>query len=69
MTATYWEVGRRIVEFEQGGEQRAEYGKEFLKRLASRSQLGVKVENSHLGETITNSAKLLPLEVKQINNK
>lgn len=42
---------------------------EFLKRLASSSQLGVKVENSHLGETITNSAKLLPLEVKQINNK
>jgi predicted nuclease of restriction endonuclease-like (RecB) superfamily len=34
MTATYWEVGRRIVEFEQGGEGRAEYGKELLKRLA-----------------------------------
>jgi hypothetical protein len=29
MTATYWEIGRRIVEFEQGGEQRAEYGKEL----------------------------------------
>jgi len=35
MTATYWEVGRRIVEFEQGGEQRAEYGKELLMRLAA----------------------------------
>jgi hypothetical protein len=34
MTATYWEVGRRIVEFEQGGEKRAEYGKELLKQLA-----------------------------------
>jgi predicted nuclease of restriction endonuclease-like (RecB) superfamily len=34
MTATYWEVGRRIVEFEQGGERRAEYGEELLKRLA-----------------------------------
>jgi hypothetical protein len=34
MTATYWEVGRRIVEFEQGGEKRAEYGKALLKRLA-----------------------------------
>ena len=33
MTATYWEIGRRIVEFEQGGEERAEYGKELLKRL------------------------------------
>lgn len=34
MTATYWEVGRRIVEFEQGGKQRAAYGEELLKRLA-----------------------------------
>jgi predicted nuclease of restriction endonuclease-like (RecB) superfamily len=34
MTATYWEVGRRIVEFEQGGEKRAEYGEELLDRLA-----------------------------------
>ena len=34
MTATYWEVGRRIVEFEQGGRKRAGYGEELLKRLA-----------------------------------
>jgi len=34
MTATYWEIGRRIVEFEQGGDRRAEYGVELLKRLA-----------------------------------
>ena len=34
MTATYWEIGRRIVEFEQGGEKRAEYGDVLLKRLA-----------------------------------
>ncbi|MEI6147761.1 MAG: DUF1016 N-terminal domain-containing protein [bacterium] len=27
MTATYWEIGHRIVEFEQGGKSRAEYGK------------------------------------------
>lgn len=33
LTATYWEIGRRIVEFEQGGEARAEYGTELLKRL------------------------------------
>ena len=26
LTATYWEVGRRIVEFEQAGKARAEYG-------------------------------------------
>ncbi len=34
MTATYWELGRRIVEFEQGGEKRAGYGESLLKRLA-----------------------------------
>jgi hypothetical protein len=34
MTATYWEIGRRIVEFEQGGKRRAEYGEELLVRLS-----------------------------------
>ena len=34
MTATYWEIGRRIVEFEQRGKKRAEYGEELLQRLA-----------------------------------
>lgn len=33
LTATYWDIGRRIVEFEQGGEARAEYGTELLQRL------------------------------------
>ncbi len=27
MTATYWQVGRRIVESEQGGASRAGYGR------------------------------------------
>src|SRR5882724_1034810 len=34
MTATYWEMGRRIVEFEQGGKKRAAYGEMLLKRLS-----------------------------------
>ena len=34
MTAAYWLVGRRIVEFEQSGEERAEYGAALLERLA-----------------------------------
>jgi predicted nuclease of restriction endonuclease-like (RecB) superfamily len=34
MTATYWEIGRRIVEFEQQGRVRAEYGETLLERLA-----------------------------------
>src|ERR1035441_415460 len=35
MTATYWESGRRIVEHEQAGEKRAEYGEELVRRLAA----------------------------------
>jgi len=34
MTATYWEIGRRIVEAEQGGERRAAYGERLVERLA-----------------------------------
>ncbi len=34
MTATYWEIGRRIVELEQKGGSRAEYGKQIIERLA-----------------------------------
>jgi len=34
MTAAYWLIGRRIVEYEQGGKQRAQYGEELLERLA-----------------------------------
>jgi predicted nuclease of restriction endonuclease-like (RecB) superfamily len=34
MTATYWEIGRRIVDVEQGGEGRAEYGKALIRRMA-----------------------------------
>jgi len=34
MTATYWEIGRRIVEQEQRGQRRAQYGKALLHRLA-----------------------------------
>ncbi len=35
MTATYWQVGRRIVEIEQSGSERAEYGESVLSRLAA----------------------------------
>jgi predicted nuclease of restriction endonuclease-like (RecB) superfamily len=35
MTATYWEIGRRIVEFEQSGEKRAAYGEELLRKLSA----------------------------------
>lgn len=35
LTATYWEIGRRIVEFEQQGEERAGYGEVLLKKLSA----------------------------------
>jgi len=31
----YWEIGREIVEFEQKGKRRAEYGEELLKKLSA----------------------------------
>ncbi len=34
ITATYWEIGRRIVEQEQQGKKRAGYGEELLKKLS-----------------------------------
>ncbi len=34
MTATYWEIGRQIVQLEQKGDARAEYGKQIIARLA-----------------------------------
>ena len=34
MTAAYWLIGRRIVESEQSGEERAEYGAALIERLA-----------------------------------
>lgn len=34
MTATYWEIGRRIVEHEQAGQKRAGYGEEVVRKLS-----------------------------------
>lgn len=34
LAATYWEIGRRVVEFEQEGKERAEYGSALLQRLS-----------------------------------
>lgn len=35
MTATYWLIGHRIVEAEQAGQAKAEYGKEIVDRLSA----------------------------------
>ncbi|MBA4150693.1 MAG: hypothetical protein H0X66_21480 [Verrucomicrobia bacterium] len=34
ISAVYWEIGRRIVEFEQEGRNRAEYGKRVIEQLS-----------------------------------
>jgi len=34
LVSTYWLIGRRIVEFEQKGKERAEYGEATLRRIA-----------------------------------
>ena len=34
MTATYWDVGKRTVDVEQGGKKRAKYASQLIDRLA-----------------------------------
>lgn len=34
MTVTYWSIGKYIVEFEQDGNAKAEYGKNLLSRIS-----------------------------------
>ncbi|MEI7578901.1 MAG: PDDEXK nuclease domain-containing protein [bacterium] len=34
LVKTYWEIGRKIVNYEQAGQERAEYGSDLLDRLA-----------------------------------
>src|SRR5438270_7468173 len=40
MVQAYWEIGRVIVEEEQAGKGRAEYGKRVLEGLSERLQTG-----------------------------
>ena len=35
MTAVYWDIGRRIVTFEQRGEPRAGYGEQLIQQLSA----------------------------------
>ena len=45
MIETYWNVGRRIVEEEQHGQKRAEYGAQLIEYLAQ--QLAIDYGNSY----------------------
>lgn len=35
MTASYWQIGRRIIEWEQAGKERATYGEALINRLSA----------------------------------
>ena len=35
MVNAYWQIGKRIVEEEQQGKERADYGKQLLKQLSA----------------------------------
>jgi hypothetical protein len=52
MTASYWEIGRRIVEAEQKGRRRAGYGEQLIARLSAdltgRFGRGFSVDNLEL---------------------
>ncbi len=52
MVAAYWEIGRVIVEQEQRGQQRAEYGQAILEELSSRlkSEFGKGFDPSNLAK-------------------
>lgn len=66
MTATYWEMGRRIVEFEQGGKHRATYGETLLKQLSADLQAkfrkGFSVDNL---ETMRKFYQTWPLQISE----
>jgi len=34
LVKTYWEIGKRIVDFEQGGKEKAEYGSQLFEKIA-----------------------------------
>ena len=53
MTYTYYEIGRRIVEEEQNGEGRAEYGKQLLENLS-----GILTNEFGKGFSLTNLAQM-----------
>jgi len=59
MVYTYYEIGQYIIEFEQGGNTRAMYGKEVLARLSCR--LNQKYGNGWSVETLTKCRKFFAI--------
>jgi len=73
---TYFEIGKIIIEEEQGGNQRAEYGKQILKELSRRLTKefgkGFSVENldrmRYFYKTYSSRISSTPLTISEINH-
>jgi hypothetical protein len=52
MVEAYWNIGKRIVEEEQEGKERAEYGKEIIKKLTKEltTEFGKGFPREHYGK-------------------
>jgi hypothetical protein len=64
MCVTYFEVGRMIVEEEQGGKSRAEYGKGLLKVLSA--HLNERVGKGFSESTLRNARKFYQIYAQSI---
>lgn len=62
MVTTYYEIGRHIVENEQNGQQRAQYGKQVLQELSAR--LTAEFGKGWSVETLTNCRKFFSVYSK-----
>lgn len=67
MTATYWAVGQRIVEAEQRGRRRADYGARLIERLAAdlASRFGRGFSRQNLQQTRLFYQEWLPDTIRQ----
>ena len=64
MVHAYWHIGREIVEHEQAGAERAEYGRQVIDRLAAR--LSVAYGKGFSGRTAAEQAPTSQLTTPQI---
>jgi len=66
---TNFEIGRRIVEHEQKGEKRAEYGKELLEILGNLVEFSEKerrINNYHIWWYCTKILNNIPVEIEMV---
>lgn len=67
MTASYWEIGRRIVEAEQKGKRRAGYGEQLIERLTAdlTAQFGRGFSRQNLRQMCSFYLNWLPEQILQ----